>query len=110
MDKKEANELLVAHLAAYRERSYTELVSLERAGATTVEVTGRSGTRYQIEMQVFWDGPRGGDVRVTGSIDDGGWRSFAPLSADFIMAPDGSFVGEESQGKNGASKANVRCS
>jgi hypothetical protein len=29
-----------------------------------------------------------------GAIDDGGWRSFAPLADDFIVAPDGSFVGE----------------
>jgi hypothetical protein len=29
-----------------------------------------------------------------GAIDDGGWRAFIPLSADFIMAPEGRFVGE----------------
>jgi hypothetical protein len=28
------------------------------------------------------------------AIDDGRWRAFSPLSVDFIMAPDGSFVGE----------------
>jgi hypothetical protein len=27
-------------------------------------------------------------------IDDGGWRSFKPMGEDFIVAPDGSFVGE----------------
>ena len=31
----------------------------------------------------------------TSAIDDGGLRAFAPLSDDFIMAPDGSFVGED---------------
>lgn len=35
-----------------------------------------------------------GAIRVIGSIDDGGWRAFRPLSDDFIRAPDGTFVGE----------------
>jgi hypothetical protein len=28
------------------------------------------------------------------SIDDGGWRAFLPWTDSFIIAPDGSFVGE----------------
>jgi hypothetical protein len=31
---------------------------------------------------------------VLGSIDDGGWRAFAPLTRSFIKSPDGTFVGE----------------
>jgi hypothetical protein len=31
---------------------------------------------------------------VLASIDDGGWSAFIPLTDDFIIAPDGSFVGE----------------
>ena len=27
-------------------------------------------------------------------VDDGGLRAFVPLTEDFIMAPDGSFIGE----------------
>jgi len=50
--------------------------------------------RYQIEIQVFWDSWPGGNVRVMGAVDDGGWRAFIPVSRGFIMAPDGSFVGE----------------
>jgi hypothetical protein len=41
-----------------------------------------------------WDDRTGGDLRVIGSIDDGGWRAFRPLSSDFIVRPDGTFVGE----------------
>jgi hypothetical protein len=29
-----------------------------------------------------------------GSIDDGGWRAFVPISRSFIKSADGSFVGE----------------
>jgi hypothetical protein len=28
------------------------------------------------------------------NVDDGGFRAFVPLTADFIVGPDGSFVGE----------------
>jgi hypothetical protein len=44
---------------------------------------------------VFWDDSEHRNLRVMVSVDDGGWRSsLAPLSADFIVAPDGTFVGE----------------
>jgi hypothetical protein len=43
----------------------------------------------------LWDDPREHrNLRVMVSVDDGGWRSFAPLSDDFIVAPDGTFIGE----------------
>jgi hypothetical protein len=44
--------------------------------------------------QVDWDGKPGEDIRVTASIDDGGWSAYKPMHEDFIMAPDGTFVGE----------------
>ena len=60
----------------------------------TIEVTGDSGTTYQVETVAFWDRPPDRDLRVAVSIDDGGWRAFMPLGVDFIIARDGSFVGE----------------
>ncbi|MEA3510923.1 MAG: hypothetical protein U9R51_05755 [Actinomycetota bacterium] len=45
-------------------------------------------------MQAFWDSRQPGDLRVIVAIDDGGWRALSPLSADFIIAADGHFVGE----------------
>ena len=43
----------------------------------------------------LWDDPgEHRNLRVMVSVDDGGWRSFAPLSDDFIVAPDGTFIGE----------------
>ena len=57
-------------------------------------MVGTSGTVYQLEIQAVWDGRKGGDLRVMGSIDDKGWRAFAPLISDFIVRPDGTFVGE----------------
>jgi hypothetical protein len=57
-------------------------------------VKGKSGIEYQVEIVAFWDDKPHGDLRVSGGVDDGGWRALHPLSDDFIMAPDGSFVGE----------------
>jgi len=28
------------------------------------------------------------------TVDDGGWRAFVPLGESFILAQDGTFVGE----------------
>ena len=62
--------------------------------AETHEVTGDSGTTYQVITQVFWDDKRRGDIRVTAAIDDGGASAFKPMSDDFIVAAEGNFVGE----------------
>ena len=93
MDKAEAQSLLSQELSRYRELPYAELFSLIDH-SETVERTAPSGVNYQIEMQVFVDDVSLQTLRVMGSIDDGGWRAFSPLSDDFILAPDGSFVGE----------------
>jgi hypothetical protein len=93
VDKQEARTILDEHLESWRTKHYEELV--DWIGETSVAgVEGASGTAYQIEVQVYWDGAEGGPVRVMGGIDDGGWRAFVPLTGGFIMAPDGSFVGE----------------
>jgi hypothetical protein len=95
MDKKEARSILAEHLARYRSRSYAALAAWAREGRIdTPEAVGPSGTRYQIEVQFFWDGKPEKDVRVCASIDDGGIRAFVPLSDSFILSPEGNFVGE----------------
>jgi hypothetical protein len=93
MNKAEAKSLLSQELSRYRELPYAELFSLID-GIETFERAAPSGVTYQIEMQVFVDDVSRQTLRVLGSIDDGGWRAFAPLCDSFILAPDGSFVGE----------------
>lgn len=93
MDKTEAKDVLNRELEPYRARSYGQLVTL--IGEPVVfEKAGRSGTQYQIEIEAFWDNQPNSDVHVMGSIDDGGWRAFIPLTVSFIMTPGGAFVGE----------------
>ena len=93
MNKKEATSILVKQIEYCRELDYKELISLIE-NIETFQVIGETGTQYQIEIQAFWDDQPNGNIRVLGSIDDGGIRSFVPLSADFIVAPDGTFIGE----------------
>ena len=93
MNKDEAKSLLSQELSRYRELPYAELFSLIDH-SETFERAAPSGVTYQIEMQVFVDDISRQTLRVLGSIDDGGWRALSPLCDDFILASDGSFVGE----------------
>lgn len=93
MDSDEAGSILAEQLASYRALTYPELA--ERVDTVEIaELRAPSGVEYQLEVQFCWDSKPNGDVRVIGSIDDGGWRTFAPLSDDFIRAPNGTFVDE----------------
>jgi hypothetical protein len=94
VDKQEAREILHDQIARLKRRSYEELRTELLNDSQTFEVAGTSGTTYQVELQAHWDSGKGGPLRVFALIDDGGWRSFKPMGEDFIIAPDGSFVGE----------------
>ena len=90
MNKAEAREILRIELAKLREVAYDQLVTMVDAPKRTSEILGPSGTRYYLDTVVYWDGEAGGDVRVIGTIDDGGWRACVPMSECFIKTPDGS--------------------
>ncbi len=58
-------------------------------------VVGTSGVTYQVEIQAWWDSGGRPNLLVIVGVDDGGWRSsFSQVNRAFIMANDGSFVGE----------------
>ena len=92
MDKKEALQILSRVLEGYRAEPYDTLVNLIDGEPVTMEETGPSGQRYQLEIQAVWNGRHGGPVRVFGSIDDGGWRALSPLTDCFIKSPSGEFL------------------
>jgi hypothetical protein len=95
MDNTEARQVLAEHLSRYRARSYSELaVLVESKHVDAFTAKAGSGQEYHLEFVFYWDNKRGGDVRVIGSACDGSWRCFVPLTDDFIMSPDGVFVGE----------------
>ena len=91
MNKVEAKTILARALAAYADRPYRQLVALVD-NPEVIEAIGDSGTKYQIEFSVFYDSQTGGDLRVMGSIDDGGWRAFVPLTDSLIKKPGDSCV------------------
>jgi len=94
MDKSEATKILQWHISRYRAKPYAELVRL--IGNAQVHVTTSvSGTKYTLEFDVLRDSDPDGDIRVIGEIDDGTFpSSFWPLCDDFILSPDGKFVGK----------------
>lgn len=95
MDEDEARLVALHHLNLRRGRTYRELSELcdrpER-----FEARGPSGKIYSVEIEAYPDrGRRGGDLRVVAAVDDGSLTaSLRPLCEDFIVRPDGSFVGE----------------
>ena len=94
MDKEEARSVLREHLRTHQTRSYADLAT-NIGNAGCVEVTGPSGLKYQIEVDVLWDHKPGGNIRVMAGIDDGTFRAaLSPLTDGFIRAPDGTFVEE----------------
>ena len=93
MNKIEALSVLQGQLERWRERSWSQLRK-EVSQSHRFEVNAESGTWYQGQVQVFWDDKPDGAIRVMASIDDGGLRAFVPLTDDFILAPDGTFIGE----------------
>jgi hypothetical protein len=93
MDKAEALAVLEQQLERYRKLPFAELLRLmDESEALEVVVPG--GTTYQIKIDAVWDDEARVHLRLIGAIDDGGWRAFSPLTSDFIIAPDGSFIGE----------------
>jgi len=99
MSHEIAYDFINQEISLLRRQSYSDLVA--RIGKCEhKEFVATDGNRYQVETEVFWDSPglfgfkRGADIRVLVSADGGGISTVFPVSDSFIMAPDGSFVGE----------------
>lgn len=96
MDQKVAALILDAFAQQLRTLSYNDLCAL-RKNPQCKEVSGPDDKPYQVEWEAHWDDPRQdtGTLLVIVSIDDGAFRtSLRPMTASFLMAPDGTFVGE----------------
>lgn len=89
MPERVPRALLEAAMLEHETLSYAALAARIGRAHTRTE-RGSDGRTYQIEIEVEWDDQPGGAVRVVGAIDDGSFRSFLPISAEFIVAPDGS--------------------
>ena len=94
MNNEEAVRLLEQELAHFRDQSYADLVHRIAPGSLHYERPSAGGRMYQEEVQVFRDDEPGGNIRVMGSIDDGGLRAFVPLNRSFITSADDTLVGD----------------
>jgi hypothetical protein len=94
MDKAEARLIMERRVAEARQQPYAGLRDKWLGQPDCEQVTGAGGVVYQVEIEGVWDDRKAEHLRLVVSIDDGGWRAFAPLTDSFIVAPDGSFVGE----------------
>jgi len=83
MDKNEANKILTEELNTYRAKSYKELEFLIEEHIA-FEIIGTTGLKYFIQIQIFWDDQKNGDIRVLGLINDDGWSAFLPMTDSFI--------------------------
>jgi hypothetical protein len=97
MNKQEAKSILTAELSLFRAKSYEELTQLVGAEASFSQIPTETGHWYQIEIQAVWNSKPNGDIRVSGRIDNGGWRAFFPLTNSFIKTPQGAFVEKQMQ-------------
>ncbi len=88
MNSNEAAAVLAQHLAAFAQRCYTELAAIVDQ-PQSAHAVGDSGTACQIEFNVFYDSGAKRDLRIVGSIDDGGWRAALPMTKTEIMKPTG---------------------
>jgi hypothetical protein len=108
MNTDDKRRILTAQLARFRTWSYDELAAAiertrrEHGCLHYVDGVFDDGTEYHLEFNVFWDDKRGGNVRVCGDLTTAPrrpWLGLLPVltpdvNDDFIMARDGSFVGE----------------
>jgi hypothetical protein len=95
VDEDEVAELLGRLVQQLRSIPYPGLVQrLIGQGPEWTDHLGASGTRYNVQIQGFWDAGRSGPIRVMVSVDDGGKRWRKPTVRDFIVAEDGSFIDE----------------
>ncbi len=79
----------------YRRRSYEYWRS--RVGADSIAFGGctADGNQYQVQIQAFWDNEPDENIRACFAIDDGHVTSVqCPYCEDFIISPNGKFVGE----------------
>ncbi|QDU94017.1 hypothetical protein [Lignipirellula cremea] len=93
MDTDHARAVLKAHLGLYRSFPYADLVR-RIDHSETEEISRAQGEFWQVEIQFFWDDVPGNNIRVIGSIDDGGPTAYMPLCESFIKSPEGRFIGE----------------
>ncbi len=85
--RREAQELLDAHMASLERLDYQALRTHLSGEGEATEVLGSDGTVYQVETQSLLDDKRAGRLLVAGGIDGGAASATRPLIASFLVEP-----------------------
>ena len=93
MDKRKAEQLAETELESYRSLQY-ETIAAKLGTQECFERETEDGNKYSVEVDFFYDDAEERNIRVTAMISNSFWTSISPFSSDFIVAPDGSFIGE----------------
>ena len=94
MKRAEALDVAEARLDELRRLPYERLVDEWLDQPRSEYATARSSRRYNLEIEAVWDSKPRDNLRVWVMVDDGGASATRRLTSDFIVAPDGSFIGE----------------
>ncbi|BFU43374.1 hypothetical protein [Krasilnikovia sp. MM14-A1004] len=89
LNKKIAAQLAEDRLVEWRHRRYDEWRAMIDESELR-QVVAEDGKSYSVSSFALDDGD--GRIRMCVAVDDAGWSSFAPLSRDEIINPDGTFV------------------
>lgn len=93
MDKFKAKAIAERDLEFYRAMSYEEIATKIGELESFERVNGK-GESYQIEFDFFFDDSEEENIRVIGMVSYSLWTDVSPVSSDFVIAPDGEFIGE----------------
>ena len=93
MDTLEALRALATEAREFAGRTHNELMALIDEPFITTVIDAH-GSEFQIEVSAAWDDQVGQTLRLFFSMDDGGTRSFPPLTRGALVAPGTAFDGE----------------
>lgn len=95
-NKEEARRLAVGALDQLRSLSPERLVSDYLDRSDEVQIEGRDGVVYNLEVTAMWYDRKNGPLRVVACVDDGSlrWGFSTSVCEEFIIRPDGAIIGE----------------
>lgn len=93
VDKSEAKAIAEKELQFYRGLPHGQIAAKIGTQESYERVSER-GEPYQIEFDFFYDDAESGNIRVVGMVSYSGWTEFFPVGSAFIVAQDGTFVGD----------------
>lgn len=96
MQKEKLKELLQNKIVELQRMPYGEFLSLIKKteiGDPWCIYCGTFGSEdfHQFEIEAWVEDDKTFTLRVVVKVDDGGWKAFWPMSADFFITPEGEF-------------------